>query len=84
MLNRVGTHPNIVEFVSASWDTPPFVCILLEYVGGGTLGNLLYLDTTEELSGAEFWVEKGLSAIAQDIAGASGSCLTESIVAEST
>lgn len=34
-------HENVVKFFGASWDTPPNVCIVLEYMAGGNLTNHL-------------------------------------------
>ena len=41
LCNRVQ-HPNIVQFLGASIDKPPNVCILLELVSGGDLSGFIY------------------------------------------
>ena len=41
-------HENIVKFYGASWDTPPNVCIILEYMAGGTLTEYLEMVRKEQ------------------------------------
>ena len=42
ILSRVSHHQNIVSFHGASWDQPPHVAILLEYMEGGDLHGFIY------------------------------------------
>lgn len=41
-------HPNIVEFVAASWK-PPVCCVIMEYVPGGSLRAFLHKYESESL-----------------------------------
>ena len=41
MMHRTS-HPNVVQFLGASWDKPPNVCILLELMPGGALEQFIH------------------------------------------
>ena len=41
MMHRTS-HPNVVQFLGASWDKPPNVCILLELMPGGALHEFIH------------------------------------------
>ncbi len=45
-------HKNIVQLIGASWDKPPNVCIVMEYVPNGDLSELLHKDPSRPLSWA--------------------------------
>ena len=46
-----------MQFLGASWDVPPNVCIVLEYVPNGTLHSLLHERGLDENRATQPWLE---------------------------
>lgn len=57
-------HPNIVKFLGASWDTPPNLCIVLEYLPGGDLRRHLRILRNQQ------GFDANLCSLAMDVARA--------------
>lgn len=73
-------HPNIVRFIGASWDSPPKLCIVLEYVDGGDLRKHLGLVKHRsgidiEMCGIALGVAKGLEHMHHGLVSNHKSCL---------
>ena len=53
LLAALKPHPNIIQFIGATWNSPPNVAILMEYADGGDLFSLLHKQDKIRLSWSE-------------------------------
>ena len=68
MLSRVN-HANIVSFHGASWDQPPHVAIVLEFMPGGDLSGFIYSsDSKPDSPEARLLYENTANLFARDVA----------------